>query len=68
MNTKAAPLSIFYCPHNGKIVDKDYPNAIEYVRKENRPVRNWQEEQPHHIDEYNGHADHDLTDVIPTRE
>jgi hypothetical protein len=68
MSTKDAPLSIFYCPHNGKIVDKDYPNAIEYVRRENRPVHNWQEDQPHHIPEFNGHADHDLIDVIPTRE
>jgi hypothetical protein len=62
------PKSIYINPRTMQVVGKGYPNAIEYVRKENRPAHDWQNDQPHHIDEYNGHADHDLIDNLPTRE
>ncbi|MDY6287982.1 MAG: hypothetical protein SPM02_00875 [Bacteroidales bacterium] len=63
-----APKSIFINLTTMYVVEKGYPNAVEYVLKDNNPVRNWQEEQPHHIPEFNGHADHDFIDTIPTRE
>lgn len=35
MNTKNnTPETIYICSHNGQIVDKNYPNAVEYVRKD----------------------------------
>ena len=68
MNEKTTPKVIYIKPRTMQVVGKGYPNAIEYVRKENRHAHDWQEDQPHHIDEYNGHADHDLIDNLPTRE
>ena len=68
MNEKTTPKVIYINPRTMQVVGKGYPNAIEYVRKENRHAHDWQEQQPHHIDEYNGHADNDLIDNLPTRE
>ena len=65
---KTAPKVIYVNPRTMQVVDENYPNAVKYVRKENRPAHNWQEQQPHYIDEFNGHADHDIIDTIPTRE
>ena len=62
------PKSIYVNPYNMEVVGENYPNAVEYVRNDNRPAHNWQEQQPHYIDEYNGHSDHDIIDTIPTRE
>lgn len=68
MNTSTqAPEIIYVNPRTMQVVGEGYPNAVKYVLAK-ETVHNWQEDQPHHIPEYNGHASHDLIDTIPTRE